>query len=97
MHTHTHTHTHSTDGDFSESRFRVVVNAALANNLGNMLNRSLALVAKNCGSQVGCSSARTHMCVCVCSRSHRGFALCTHHNVRVHVFVCVGGGGLWVP
>ncbi|KAG2446032.1 hypothetical protein HXX76_000634 [Chlamydomonas incerta] len=34
------------DGDFSEGRFRDVVNAALANNLGNGLNRTLNLLAK---------------------------------------------------
>ncbi|GLI58657.1 hypothetical protein VaNZ11_000399 [Volvox africanus] len=34
------------DGDFSEVRFRDVVNAALANNLGNGLNRTLNLLAK---------------------------------------------------
>ncbi len=36
----------SQDGDFSEARFRDVVNAALANNLGNGLNRTLNLLAK---------------------------------------------------
>lgn len=36
----------SQDGDFSEIRFRDVVNAALANNLGNALNRTLNLLAK---------------------------------------------------
>ncbi|KAG1681638.1 hypothetical protein FOA52_014147 [Chlamydomonas sp. UWO 241] len=40
------------DGDFSEARFRDVVNAALANNIGNMLNRTLALLAKNCGGAI---------------------------------------------
>ncbi|PNH09943.1 Methionine--tRNA ligase [Tetrabaena socialis] len=34
------------DGDFSEARFRDLVNAALANNLGNGLNRTLNLLAK---------------------------------------------------
>ncbi len=37
-----------TDGDFSEERFCDTVNAALANNLGNMLNRTLSLLAKFC-------------------------------------------------
>lgn len=41
------------DGDFSEARFRDTVNAALANNIGNMMNRSLNLLKKNCASQVG--------------------------------------------
>lgn len=36
------------DGDFSESRFRDIVNASLANNIGNMLNRTLSLLLKNC-------------------------------------------------
>jgi len=40
------------DGDFSEQRFRDTVNAALANNIGNMLNRTLNLLHKNCDGQV---------------------------------------------
>ena len=38
------------DGDFSEKRFRDIVNAALANDIGNLLNRTLNLLKKNCGS-----------------------------------------------
>lgn len=38
---------HSQDGDFSEQRFRDVVNAALANNIGNMLQRTLSLLARD--------------------------------------------------
>lgn len=40
------------DGDFSEQRFCENVNAALANNLGNMLNRTVSLLAKYCDKQV---------------------------------------------
>lgn len=40
------------DGDFSEERFRHIVNAGLANDLGNLLNRSLNLLKKNCGSVI---------------------------------------------
>jgi len=36
------------DGDFSEDRFISSVNADLANSLGNLLNRSLGMVAKYC-------------------------------------------------
>jgi methionyl-tRNA synthetase len=36
------------DGDFSEDRFILSVNADLANSLGNLLNRSLGMVAKYC-------------------------------------------------
>ena len=38
--------TNSQDGNFSEREFRDVVNAALANNLGNCLNRTLGLLHK---------------------------------------------------
>eukprot|EP00891_Asterochloris_glomerata_P002086 jgi/Astpho2/2086/fgenesh1_pm.00038_%23_66_t len=38
------------DGDFQEQRFRDVVNASLANDIGNLLNRSLGLLKKNCGA-----------------------------------------------
>ncbi len=36
------------DGDFSEERFVQTVNADLANDLGNLLNRTLGLLTKNC-------------------------------------------------
>ena len=37
------------DGNFKEQRFREIVNASLANDIGNLLNRSLNLLHKNCG------------------------------------------------
>eukprot|EP00850_Spirogloea_muscicola_P019358 SM000189S04075 [mRNA] locus=s189:66791:70607:- [translate_table: standard] len=37
-----------TDGDFNESRFIDIVNANLANTIGNLLNRTLGLLKKNC-------------------------------------------------
>ncbi|MCS7225776.1 MAG: methionine--tRNA ligase [Gloeomargarita sp. SKYB31] len=40
------------DGDFSEERFVQIVNADLANGLGNLLNRTLKLVHKYCGGRV---------------------------------------------
>eukprot|EP00899_Mesostigma_viride_P018710 jgi/Mesvir1/26840/Mv20593-RA.2 len=40
------------DGDFSYERFINIVNAALANNLGNLLNRSVNLLNKNCAGTV---------------------------------------------
>ena len=40
------------DGDFNEERFVQTVNADLANDLGNLLNRTLKLVHKYCGGQV---------------------------------------------
>lgn len=40
------------DGDFSRQQFIEKVNAELANNLGNLLNRTLTLVDKNCGGIV---------------------------------------------
>lgn len=36
------------DGDFSEERFQNIVNATLANDIGNLLNRSLNLLHKFC-------------------------------------------------
>jgi len=38
------------DGDFSYERFVNVINSDLANNIGNLLNRSLNLLKKNCDS-----------------------------------------------
>ncbi|MQM00384.1 hypothetical protein Taro_033114 [Colocasia esculenta] len=38
------------DGDFSEDRFINIVNAHLANTIGNLLNRTLGLLKKNCQS-----------------------------------------------
>ncbi|PON56583.1 Methionyl-tRNA synthetase [Parasponia andersonii] len=38
------------DGDYSEDRFISIVNAHLANTIGNLLNRTLGLLKKNCQS-----------------------------------------------
>ncbi|XP_054824490.1 methionine--tRNA ligase, chloroplastic/mitochondrial [Prosopis cineraria] len=38
------------DGDYSEERFINIVNAHLANTIGNLLNRTLGLLKKNCDS-----------------------------------------------
>ena len=40
------------DGDFAEERFRAIVNSDLANTVGNLLNRTLGLLKKNCGGEV---------------------------------------------
>ena len=40
------------DGDFSELRFRDIVNAYLANSIGNLLNRTQGLLKKNCSSML---------------------------------------------
>jgi methionyl-tRNA synthetase len=45
------------DGDFSEVRFIDTVNADLANDVGNCLNRTLNLLKKNCSRQIPVSSA----------------------------------------
>lgn len=40
------------DGDFNETRFINIVNADLANDLGNLLNRTLKMAHKYCGGTV---------------------------------------------
>jgi methionyl-tRNA synthetase len=40
------------DGDFNETRFVNIVNADLANDLGNLLNRTLGMVKRYCQGQV---------------------------------------------
>jgi len=40
------------DGDFSESRFINVLNADLANDLGNLLNRTLKMASRYCGGNI---------------------------------------------
>jgi len=40
------------DGDFSETRFINVLNADLANDLGNLLNRTLKMATRYCSGQV---------------------------------------------
>lgn len=47
------------DGDFSEDRFQKIVNAFLANDVGNCLNRTLGLLHKFCNGQIPLSSAGT--------------------------------------
>lgn len=45
------------DGDYSETRFIDTVNAHLANTIGNLLNRTLGLLKKNCLSTLSVDSA----------------------------------------
>ncbi|KAF8062044.1 OVA1 [Scenedesmus sp. PABB004] len=45
------------DGNFSEAAFRDTVNASLANAVGNMLNRTLGLLTKNCGGALPAGAA----------------------------------------
>jgi hypothetical protein len=45
------------DGDFREDRFRDTVNAHLANDIGNLTNRCLGLLKKNCASSYPVSAA----------------------------------------
>jgi methionyl-tRNA synthetase len=45
------------DGDFSEERFRNIVNANLANDIGNLLNRTLNLLRKNCEATIPLDTA----------------------------------------
>ncbi len=40
------------DGDFSKDRLAEVVNADLANNIGNLAQRVLSMIQKNCGGEV---------------------------------------------
>ena len=40
------------DGNFSRERMTSVINAELANNIGNLVQRTLAMVHKNCGGLV---------------------------------------------
>ncbi|KAK3150826.1 hypothetical protein QOZ80_3AG0238300 [Eleusine coracana subsp. coracana] len=44
------------DGDYSEERFINIVNAHLANTIGNLLNRTLGLLKKNCNSMLAFDS-----------------------------------------
>ena len=40
------------DGNFSRDRMIAVINSELANNIGNLVQRTLSMVAKNCGGKV---------------------------------------------
>lgn len=44
------------DGDYSEDRFIHIVNSHLANTIGNLLNRTLGLLKKNCQSTLAVDS-----------------------------------------
>nr|XP_010939065.1 methionine--tRNA ligase, chloroplastic/mitochondrial isoform X2 [Elaeis guineensis] len=45
------------DGDYSEDRFINIVNAHLANTIGNLLNRTLGLLKRNCQSTLAYDSS----------------------------------------
>lgn len=45
------------DGDFSRSRMTSIINSELANNIGNLVQRTLSMVAKNCDGKVPASGA----------------------------------------
>ncbi len=49
------------DGDFSEKSLLLRYNAELANNLGNLLQRTVTLVTKNFGGQLPTSPSPTHL------------------------------------
>jgi methionyl-tRNA synthetase len=44
------------DGDFNETRFVEIVNADLANSLGNLVNRTLNMAKKYCQGRVPCNA-----------------------------------------
>ncbi|MEZ5691226.1 MAG: methionine--tRNA ligase [Rickettsiales bacterium] len=44
--------TFGSDGNFSRERMISVINSELANNIGNLTQRTLSMVAKNCGGKV---------------------------------------------
>jgi methionyl-tRNA synthetase len=44
------------DGDFNESRFIEIVNADLANNLGNLVNRTINMAKKYCQGRIPCDA-----------------------------------------
>lgn len=48
---------HASDGDYSEQRFRGVYDSELANDLGNLASRVLALVEQKCGGKVPAGNA----------------------------------------
>jgi methionyl-tRNA synthetase len=48
------------DGDFNEERFVAIVNADLANSLGNLLNRSLGMVNKYCQQTIPAYDPSNH-------------------------------------
>ena len=77
------------DGDFSESRFRDIVNAFLANSLGNLLNRTQGLLKKNCNGTlpVGSSSIPADNPLRVVAAEQ----VCRVHHFRV----CGKGGRTW--
>ncbi|MBU6228656.1 MAG: methionine--tRNA ligase [Cyanobacteria bacterium REEB459] len=57
------------DGDFNETRFITVLNADLANDLGNLLNRTLTMAQRYCGGKVpaidGASIGPDHKLKCL--------------------------------
>ena len=40
------------DGDFLRDRMVSIINSELANNIGNLIQRTLSIIAKNCDGKV---------------------------------------------
>ena len=74
------------DGDFSEQRFRDIVNAYLANSVGNLLNRTLGLLRKNCAGALPASAADA------AAPDHPLRAVAEAQVQHAHL-LCVGTGG----
>eukprot|EP01018_Ginkgo_biloba_P020290 Gb_24980 [translate_table: standard] len=67
------------DGDYSEERFINVVNAHLANTIGNLLNRTLGLLKKNCQSTLAFDSTSA-----VEDKSFRALVMELVEKARLH-------------
>lgn len=73
------------DGDFSEQRFIDIVNADLANSLGNLLNRSLNLLKKNCNGVLPLSARNL---ATIETDEEEGLLRQTSENAAVSAFRC---------
>ncbi|MDP9128236.1 MAG: methionine--tRNA ligase [Pseudomonadota bacterium] len=91
------------DGDFSRAAMTRRINSELANDLGNLAQRSLSMINKNCGGQVPAFGALTtadqallRRAQTLLSEVRRELDVQAFHKAFDHVWALIGDGNRYV-